>query len=158
MKWNLTPPTSVICVSPSLHLYTAKYRTLQEFQLANLGLLCWPGFMSVSVSGITHFLLVKLPPDRFRLVLPRRQVRHDVRFLGFCRPRALLFRKGQARPRPRNGLAPLFRRPEPTIRPPSLSPNRFPRPPSLWRGNPFPAISSREPGSAPLRPSPGTDR
>lgn len=38
MKWNLTPPTSVICVSPSLHLYTAKYRTLQEFQLANLGL------------------------------------------------------------------------------------------------------------------------
>ena len=39
MKWNLTPPTSVICVSPSLHLYTAKYRTLQEFQLANLGLL-----------------------------------------------------------------------------------------------------------------------
>ena len=31
-------PTSVICVSPSLHLYTAKYRTLQEFQLANLGL------------------------------------------------------------------------------------------------------------------------
>ena len=37
-QWNLTPPTSVICVSPSLHLYTAKYRTLQESQLANLGL------------------------------------------------------------------------------------------------------------------------
>ena len=56
-------------------------------------LLCWPGLMSVSVCGITHFLLVKWPPDGFRLVLPRRQVRHDVRSLGFCRPRALLFRR-----------------------------------------------------------------
>ena len=37
VKWNLTPPTSVICVSPSLHLYAAKYRGCKTSVLRSRG-------------------------------------------------------------------------------------------------------------------------
>ena len=92
MKWNLTPPTSVICVSPSLHLYTAKYRTLQEFQLANLGLrkslmppvlmfLAWRAGRRVS-DTVCHFRLVgfhvgplrgEIPPAATTIPIPSRK-------------------------------------------------------------------------------------